>query len=355
MKINDIFYLIGENHKFTENYIYNNQGKYPIYSATLDKPYGYCNNFEYDQEIILIVNYGNAGKTRYINGKYNIGRNVTAIYPKEIYKDEINLKYFGIVLEKQLLSMMESNNIGAFSQSSIKEVEVEFPFPSIEEQNKIVKQYEKIEYIKTIISNKLNDLEVLLNSELKLTNYNNFKMNKIALLNKGSNKISEKMIYENYDKNGIPVYSSATEKKGLMGKVSLECYKKIDKQGKANELTWTTNGYAGKVFFRDTDYLYTEKCGRIVIRKKYTDKILPEYLCFILNQITWKYKTSENNNAKLDIIHMESIPVSIPIDENRNIDENMQKKIIKIYNQINSLKLKLENIENKISELKILS
>lgn len=348
MKINDIFYLIGENHKFTEDFIYKNQGEYPIYSATLDKPYGYCNSFEYDKEIILIVNYGDAGKTRLISGKYNIGRNVSAIYPKENYKNEINLKYFRIILENKLLSMMDKSNMGCFSQSSLKNVEVDYPFPSMEEQNAIVEQYEKLEELKNKMKKKIVVLQLLMKSELKLKSFEEVTVDKIALLNKGSNKISEKMIYENYDLEGIPVYSSATENNGLMGKITLECYDNFNKKGNENELTWATNGYAGKVFYRDTKYLYSEKCGRIIIREEYKDKILPKFLCYMLNQVTYKYKTSESNNGKLDIIHMEKIPVKVPLNENGLFDIDMQNKIVRIYDKIVALENNLEKIVKNV-------
>lgn len=348
MKIKDIFNFISENHKYTEEYIYKNQGTYPVYSATLDKPYGYCNDYEYDFPILLVVNYGDAGKIRIVKEKYSIGRNITGLKLKETFKDSYNLEYLRIKLENLFLSLKSKGNMGVFSQKFLKNIDFEIEKISKELQDEYVKKYKIIKELKEKIYKLQNYIDEIFSFTLKLDKIKFFYVNDIALLNKGSNKISEKMIYENYDNNGISVFSSATLNDGLMGKVSYECYKNFHKKGNKKELTWVTNGYAGKVFYRDTDFLYTEKCGRIVIRNEYIEKILPKFLCYILNQITYSYKTSESNNGKLDIIHMENVLVPIPINSNDEIDIDIQKKIIKKYEKLEFLKEKLTSILKEI-------
>ena len=73
-----------------------------------------------------------------------------------------------------------------------------------------------------------------------------------------------------------------------------------------------------------------------------------KFLCYILNQITYSYKTSESNNGKLDIIHMENVLVPIPISSNDEIDIDIQKKIIKEYEKLEFLKEKLTSILKEI-------
>lgn len=99
--------------------------------------------------------------------------------------------------------------------------------------------------------------------ELTLNEFQNYKMQELTLLETRATKISEKMIYENFDKNGVTIHSASTRNQGLMGKVSKKTYDNFEKQGNENKLTWTTNGYAGTVFYRDKKYLFSEKCDRI--------------------------------------------------------------------------------------------
>lgn len=345
MKIKDIFYFISENHKYTEEYIYNHQGKYPVYSATLNKPYGYCDSYEYDFPLLLIVNYGQAGTIRLIDGKYNLGRNITGLKLKEEYIKEYDLEYLGIKLENLFSTLKFKGNMENFSQDFIKNINFNLEKISKIEQSKYVKKFKLIKTIKEDFFKIQNNIDNFFSFFLKIDNVKFHYMGELTILNKGSNKISEKMIYENFDKDGIPVFSSATSNNGLMGKVSYDCYKNFHKKGHKNELTWTTNGYAGKVFYRDSDFLYTEKCGRIILKEKYKEKILLKYLCYVLNQITHNYKTSESNNGKLDIIHMKKILVPIPINQNNEIDVDMQEKIIKIYKHLEFYKDKIENFE----------
>ena len=78
MKISDIFNIYSEDHRFTEEFLYRNKGIYPVYSATLNDIYGYTNEYAYDEKMILVVNYGDAGKTRVVNGKFSIKKRSSA-------------------------------------------------------------------------------------------------------------------------------------------------------------------------------------------------------------------------------------------------------------------------------------
>jgi hypothetical protein len=350
VKISDYFNLIGENHLFTEEYMYKHQGEYPVYSATLNKPVGYVDNFLFDKEILLIVNYGDAGKTTYLSKqKFNIGRNVSGLVPKAEYVKYINLEFLKYLLEPILLNYLAGANMGAMSQSTIKDIEFILPITNngyidINFQNKMLTQYKKITSFIALIKNNLTKITDLIKKEVEIEKYVIKTMEEVSLLNKGSNKISEENIYKSHKTDGIPVYSSATINDGLMGTVNQDLFNKSNKQGKAGELTWTTNGYAGVVFYRETDYLYSEKCGRIILRNNYQKSINQKYLKIYLNQITYKYKTAESNNGKLDILHMSNIPIKLPINNNGKIDIKIQNLIVEKYEKLLAIKINLEKI-----------
>lgn len=351
MRINEIFNIYSEDHKFTEEYLYKNKGEYPVYSATQNGIYGKTDEYSYNEKMILVVNYGDAGKTRVVDGKFNIGRNICGLTIKEEYKEKYDLEYMANVIQKAIIEEMNQGNMGAISINSIKSIEINEIKISIEEQRKIIEKVNKIKELKLKIDKEQIKINEILCYELKLKRYVELSMSEIALLNKGSNRISEENIYKAYKKNGIPIYSSATQKDGLMGTVNEKFYNSIEKKGKKGELTWTTNGYAGKVFYRDTKYLYSEKCGRIVLKEKYKKTINNKYLMYYLNQITYKYKTSESNNGKLDIIHMSNIPVKIPVDEQGNINIKEQERIVNMYEQLSILQKKLSLLSKKMEEI----
>lgn len=351
MKISDVFY-INQGHQITDEEIYFASGSIPILTANNEiKGYGDSQivNFD-DLPCLTYPSKAFSGKV-FVQSNLFDANNTTILIPKEKYRSEMNLQYFAKVLGNTFLAYLSSESqVSYLSKTSLSNIDIDYPFPSVEEQSAFVRCFEKVNKLEEIITVEIEKIEEIISYELELDNCVSLTMSEIAILNKGSNRISEEMIYKNYDYKGIPVYSSATENEGLMGVVSQKCYDGFHKQGKDKELTWTTNGYAGKVFYRNTDYLYSEKCGRIVIRQQYHNKILPKYLCYMLNQITYKYKTSESNNGKLDIIHMENIPVKIPINSDGAIDVACQKKIIKLYEQLEQYIEKLLSANKKITQ-----
>lgn len=362
MKIKDVFW-IKTGQRIIEEDVYNHKGEFPcITSQTSNNGITWYADKEWLKEKHgdAIINEENCitwtkdgakcGTMFYRNYSFYANDHCGVLILREQFKEELNLKWFIYAYQDVIKNYVtQQGSQGMLYNSEMAEIEIEYPFPDrVTVQDEIVKKCEKVKSIKEFLNEKMEQLNDLLEYELRIEDFAEFTVGQIALLNKGSNKISEEMIYRNYDKGGVPVYSSATENAGLMGRVSKECYFAFDKKGLENELTWTTNGYAGKVFFRKENYLYSEKCGRIVIRREYKDKINPKYLMYILNQITYKYKTSESNNGKLDIIHMSNIKVPIPIDDMGNIDIVRQNRIVDNYQKIERIVNKLDHIINLV-------
>ena len=368
MKIDDVFNVYGGNSNLTEKNIYANKplnestSARIVSSSLLDSTtMGVIDKNAiierkriktFDCPCIIISRNGNAGMASYCNELIAPTDHAYVVTIKEHFKNKINIQWFSLVCNSITLKCISNEDSNAtFSKNLFLNQDIPHPLPTITEQNAIVEKYNRLKILEQKISMEINKINEICLLELKLSKYVTLTMSDIANLNKGSSKISEEMIYKNNDSNGIPVYSSATENNGIMGKISTECYEQFPKQGNSNELTWATNGYAGKVFYRDTAYLYSEKCGRIVIKEQYQNKILPQYLCFILNQVTHKYTTAESNNGKLDIINMKKVKVNIPVTNDEKFDIDLQNQIVELYNKLEFIKNTLCNIKNKISLL----
>ena len=53
----------------------NNMGEYPVYAATINKPFAYINFYNNEKPCLVVVNDGAAGYTYLVNDdKYTIGR-----------------------------------------------------------------------------------------------------------------------------------------------------------------------------------------------------------------------------------------------------------------------------------------
>lgn len=356
VKISDLFY-INQGHQITDEEIYNGNGDIPIYTSS-NTLKGYSNTSLVKKEELPCLTYQTKGYSGTISVQHSLfnANNTAVLIVKPEFKEMINLKYISLLLNKEFKNILTSESgVSYLNKDLVSKIELKLPAKNkdkidIDLQNKFINKYNEIIKYKKTIEDKIISINTIMNHELNIENYQVFTMEKIALLNKGSNKISEENIYNNFKKDGVPIYSSATINEGLMGTVNQNMYNKSSKQGKAGELTWTTNGYAGVVFYREMDYLYSEKCGRIMLRQDYKNIINPKYLQIYLNQITYKYKTAESNNGKLDILHMTNIPVKLPVNNNK-IDIEIQNSIVKKYESLLTIKKNLEKILIKCNKI----
>lgn len=62
----------------------NNMGEYPVYAATINKPFAYINFYNNEKPCLVVVNDGAAGYTYLVNDdKYTIGKHATGLIPHE--------------------------------------------------------------------------------------------------------------------------------------------------------------------------------------------------------------------------------------------------------------------------------
>ena len=125
-KIEDVFNLISEDRRLTEEYIYNHQGIYPVYSAQINGAYGYIDSYSFDGEILSVVSYGDSGKTVLREGKLTIGRNACGLIPKEKFVDKVSLKFAKYALQSVFINNSKGADLKSLSQETIKLTEFFF-------------------------------------------------------------------------------------------------------------------------------------------------------------------------------------------------------------------------------------
>lgn len=348
MKLSELFYIFCGK-RITEEEAYIHKGDLPCITAqtyndgiawSVDKNWilNEMGGIIVNQPCVTWAKDGYAGRLFYRDHEFCPNDHCGVLIPREKYINQINLEWFAFACEEYVMSFnTSSHGQGMIYNETMKNIDIEFPSKDI--QDNLVCLYKKqIDTMKQL-NEILSDINNILTSVVSFNNIKTERMplEQITLLNKGSNLISEEIIYKNYQKYGTPVYSSATNNGGIMGYVSNDFYNKFNKKGHKDELTWSTNGNAGMVFYHDKDYLYSEKCGRLILKDNYIKKVNLRYLQLYLNQNTYKYVTSSANNGKLDIVNMKNIPIILPPKE---IQDNIAEKYI----QLSLLKNKLQSI-----------
>lgn len=135
------------------------------------------------------------------------------------------------------------------------------------------------------------------------------------------------------EKNIYPVYSSATEKNGVIG--YLEDYK-FDE----DLITWTTDGVnAGTIFKRSGKFNCTNVCGTLKAKEK--KKINLNYFKFMLISQTRFYKRPDINGAKIMNNEMARIIVSVPpFETQQKIADYLDVEVSKLDKQVSLLERK---------------
>lgn len=280
-----------------------------------------------------------AGKMFYRDYPFYPNDHCGVLIPKN--EDEVNLIWFLFYYQDLIFSKVTAKDAqGMLYEEQMENIDVNLPDISV--QNEYAAIYLKREKIKNKMIKIEKQISNLFQKKILLTG-EKFKLHEICFSTVGRT-INYKDIYkcQGNKENGVPVYSASTQNKGLMGYIDSKYLDKFEKIGYPGQLTWTTNGFAGRVFLRNSIFLMTEKCGKIVIKPSFKEIINPKWLEIYLNGITGEYATSKSGNGKLEKSQLDQIPVILP-------EKQIQDEIANEYLKLENAKDLIEKITKELS------
>jgi restriction endonuclease S subunit len=116
-----------------------------------------------------------------------------------------------------------------------------------------------------------------------------------------------------------------------------------------NFVLWGIDGdFEFNAIPKNTPFISTDHCGVIRIL---SDNILPKYLMIQLENVKHIYGFDRGLRASLK--NMSKVKISIPIDENGNIDIEKQKEVIDRYNAVQEIKKRVKEYREKIKEIRV--
>ena len=165
LPIQNIFNVEKGLSKYTNKYIKNNFGDFPVYSSqTVNEGIiGYINTFDYDIKCLTWTTDGvHAGTVFLRNGKFSMTTHCGALLPKN--DNLIDLGYLYYYLKTNLKEFAVGEQNKRITVSIIKDIKVEIPVKpnsefDLEVQKEIANKYKKIEEIKKIIDKELKKIE----------------------------------------------------------------------------------------------------------------------------------------------------------------------------------------------------
>lgn len=337
VKISDVMNLISENHMYTKKFIDENKGKYPVYSATIDKPYGFISSYDFkNKKVFCVVNYGNSGKTYLINDdKFSIGRNISALEVKDELDGSVDLEYVRVVSESKFINNAKGTKQKNLNQRLVKNTKIKIPIKEdgnydIETQKEIVKKYEIVEEKKKELQEKLDyfkDVQVDFMAT-ELSKNKNIKISELLNTKGGNNKLTNSFI--NSHKGIYPVYSAKT--KGDVVKGYLDSY---DYNIEAIQIT--RNGNAGVPIYHKKHKFSITEDARIFYKKEiYEDILNLEFLTLVIKNSIESKNFSWSNKAGIN--KLKDLEVCVPLNEDGTFDLEKQNQIVSKYKAIEEMK-----------------
>lgn len=342
--ISDVMNLISENHRYTKKFIEENKGEYPVYSATINEPYGFISSYDFrNKKVFCVVNYGNSGKTYLINdNKFSIGRNISALEVKKEFDGSVDLEYVRIVSESKFIDNAKGTKQKNLNQRLVKNTKIKIPIKEdgnydIETQKEIVKKYKIVEEKKKELKEKLDyfkDVQVDFMAT-EISKYKEYKVSDIFDISLGDGKYTKSYSAQNIGE--FPLYSGQTD--GEYANINSYDYD-------GSYLTWAKDGLAGYMMHHDNEkFSITNHRGILLLKDEYSNLNL-EFLKIILEPIFRKnikgrLGTQEKNEyttlSKEMIIDIKD-KLKIPINEDGTFDLEKQKQIVSKYKAIEEMK-----------------
>lgn len=147
----------------------------------------------------------------------------------------------------------------------------------------------------------------------------------------------------------IPVISSDVKNSGILCYISKE---KLYNRGDLVDypcITWTVDGVAGKLTYRDYPFVPNNHCGWLKPLVKFLDF---NYLVLAM-QNSFFDCAKNSSNKKVGNNQIKKLKVSIPVNEQGEFDLEEQQRLVFIYKDIENKKKKLLKRISELEELMI--
>ena len=151
-------------------------------------------------------------------------------------------------------------------------------------------------------------------------------------------------------KGNLPFIAAQTANDGIIRYSDEEWLKPFTKNGKSvivTEpcITWTKNGYAGTLFYRDYKFYPGDDCGILYLKKEYRDCVNLKWFVYTMEDYIKSFATSKSGQGKL----FDTAMGNIPLPKFPDIEE--QNEFVKRYETLLSLKRNLDGCSLKLSLL----
>lgn len=334
--------------------IYIAQGEYPVYSAQSNNNgvMGFMNKADYEDSGIRIITVGNVGKTSVVTGKYSLAQNNGVLIPKNKDNYENSLDYIRFQIEQWCKSRFSDNDKSkGLGETLTKEelMNVEFDLPPIEEQLAYVKQMNMLKEYNDKLNFIIEQCDDVLRQIVEIdsnVNHEQLPIDAFFKVITGS-RITQTDVYEH--QGDFPCVTSQTENDGIAWYADKKWL--IDYYGKkiVNEkecLTWSKDGNAGEMFYRDYAFYPNDHCGVLILKPEYQNELNIKWFMYTYRNWIKSFASSDSSQPMLYNGTVKAITIPYPFPS-----MDFQNRVVEQYNQAQEIKNKCLQIKTEIKKI----
>ena len=348
------------------------QHSIPLYSANVEKCFGYVEKSnlysdvsdeeKFDKNHILWGIDGNFELKVIQKGTLFASTDHCGVI--KILDENIMPEYVKLLLEQKKYQLGFDRTLRSNLKNMGSMVYLDIPLDDngsfdYEQQKNIIEQHIPISnFLEKIsdIQKEINHQRINLETEYL---YVEKSLKELFTIKQGNSYYTKKRILTNGWMGSVPVYSSNTKNNGLLINIRED---KIEKKDLYHHhcLTWSVDGYAGKLFVRNEENIENKK------NKKYfftinnhsgilvplSDDLYLPFFKYLLQPLFFDMSKGYGNN-KVGTNQIENIQVKVPVDGNEKIDYGKQTEIATMYEIIEKTKQEFVEYINVIKNCKV--
>lgn len=326
------------------------EGNYPVYAATIGEAFAYINTYNNTKPCLVVVNDGDAGNTYIVNDlKYTIGKHATGLIPN----DNIDMIYLQKVVTPIFMKIAKGYGLGNLPKADVLHAEISIPVKNgqydIQLQKKLASIYIQISEKKEKLVSKISELQninVLLPKDDNIS-WKEVKPTDLFYPKGGNMRYSKAWCKDNT--GDYPLYSGITV--GKYDHINIADYE-------GEYLSWCIDGLAGHIMYHNEKFSVT--CHRGVLEPIVDMKNIDlRYIKYVLEPIFRKRKKGrEGDLGKNEYTSLKPIAIKnmkdtipMPIKSDGTFDLNIQRELADRYEQIDSVKEKMQRMIQTIVDV----
>ncbi|RLL67990.1 restriction endonuclease subunit S [Streptomyces sp. Z26] len=324
--IGDLFEAVNGRAKFIRDYMDAHPGPYPVFSASLVRPFGYVDEYEFDGRFLTWVMNGYGGRVQEVEGRFSANRDRGVLIPKPVI-DQADLTYLRFAMEPQLVAAAVGRRVDGrlneytkiYPQTALEQV-IRIPSTStgnidLARMKEIGAKLRRIEAAQARLREVHETLDRATSPffcdppsiAINLDNESFFRLS-----------IGNRVLRSQHVPDGIPVYSANA--RSIFGHVKASNLQEF----KYSSLLWGIDGIFDWNFIPAGErFATTDHCGRAEILDSRLD---PAYLLAYLRTTRNTYGFDRVFRASLRNVKT-NVQVTIPVDANGKISLRRQNEL----------------------------